>query len=70
MLDWEKKQSSEAQRFLRLPEIIGPKGLIPVSRSTWYAGIKDGRFPPPIKLGERVSVWRSEDIRKLIERAE
>jgi hypothetical protein len=24
------------KKFLRLPEIIGPGGRIPVSRSTWY----------------------------------
>ncbi|WP_300109735.1 AlpA family transcriptional regulator [Rhodoferax sp.] len=24
--------------------------LIPASRSHWYAGIAEGKFPPPIKL--------------------
>lgn len=41
--------------------------IIPVSRATWYQGIKDGRFPKPIKLGERIPVWRVEDIRALAE---
>ncbi|WP_429931483.1 helix-turn-helix transcriptional regulator [Agrobacterium vitis] len=53
--------------FVRLPQIIAPNGPIPVSKSTWWAGIKDGRFPQPIKLGARVTVWRVEDIRNLIE---
>ena len=53
--------------FLRLRSIIGPNGLIPVSKSTWWAGVKDGRFPKPQKLGARITVWRVEDIRKLIE---
>ena len=53
--------------FLRLRAILAPAGPIPVSRSTWWAGIKDGRFPKPIKLGKRVTVWRVEDIRRLIE---
>jgi len=54
--------------FLRLPSIIAPSGPIPVSKSTWWAGIRDGRFPKPIKLGARITVWRAEDIHSLIER--
>jgi len=53
--------------FLRLKQILGPKGPIPVSRSTWWAGVKSGRYPQPIKLGRRITAWRAEDIRKLIE---
>ena len=53
--------------FLRLKSIIAPYGPIPVSKSTWWAGVKDGRFPKPKKLGSRVTVWRVEDIRELIE---
>lgn len=54
--------------FLRLTAILAPNGPIPVSKSTWWAGIKDGRFPKPVKLGARITVWRVEDIRALIER--
>ena len=59
--------------FLRLPQIIGDKkrnvpGLIPVSRSKWYEGIKKGIFPPPDKrFGERTSVWHVDVIRNLID---
>lgn len=53
--------------FLRLKSIIAPQGPIPVSKSTWWAGVKDGRFPKPVKLGERITVWRAEDIRALME---
>ena len=56
--------------FVRLPEIIGDQnnpGVFPVSRSTWYQGAADGRFPKPVKLSERVAAWRVEDIRALIE---
>ena len=61
--------------FVRLPQIIGnPKTkppippIIPVSRSTWWLGVKTGRYPPPIKLGAgaHASAWRVEDIRNLI----
>ena len=53
--------------FPRLKSIPAPYGPIPVSKSTWWAGVKDGRFPKPKKLGARVTVWRVEDIRDLIE---
>ncbi|WP_394693074.1 helix-turn-helix transcriptional regulator [Hyphobacterium sp.] len=53
--------------FLRLKSILAPNGPIPVSKSTWWAGVKDGRFPKPQKLGARVTVWRVEEIRALIE---
>lgn len=54
--------------FVRLTSILAPTGPIPVGRSTWWAGVKDGRFPKPVKLGPRTTVWRIEDIRALIER--
>lgn len=52
--------------FVRLSSILGPRGPIPVSRSAWWAGIKTGRYPKPVKLGPRTSAWRVEDIRALI----
>lgn len=53
--------------FLRLPAIVAPHGLIPVSKSTWWAGVKSGRYPKPVKLSTRVTAWRVEDIRAFIE---
>jgi prophage regulatory protein len=53
--------------FVRLTSIIAPHGPIPVGRSTWWAGVKAGRFPKPVKLGPRTTAWRAEDIRALIE---
>lgn len=59
--------------FLRLSRIIGnPKAVppippvIPVCKSAWWAGVKCGRFPQPVKLGPSTTAWRVEDIRKLI----
>ena len=49
--------------FVRLPEVLR---VFPVSKSTWWAGIKDGRFPQPVKLGPRTTAWRVEDIKQLI----
>jgi len=58
---------------LRLNQILGNKKvdpptppLIPIGKSTWWEGVKTGRFPKPIKLGARITVWHVEDIRKLI----
>jgi len=50
--------------FIRLVNILK---IIPVGKTTWWAGVKSGRFPEPIKLGERTTAWRVEDIRALIE---
>jgi prophage regulatory protein len=52
--------------FLRLSSIIGPSGLIPVGKSTWWAGVKAGRYPKPVKLSPHITAWRAEDIRALI----
>ena len=59
--------------FMRLRQIIGdPKAdppvppLIPVGKSTWWAGVRNGRYPQPIKLGPRTTAWTVEDIRALI----
>ncbi len=52
--------------FLRLPEVLK---LYPVSRSTWWAGIRSGRYPKPVNLGRRMTAWRAEDIRDLIQNA-
>ena len=53
--------------LVRLAQILAPAGPIPVSKSTWWQGVKDGRFPKPQKLGPRTTVWRVEDIRALFE---
>jgi prophage regulatory protein len=52
--------------FVRLPAIIAPDGPIPIGKSTWWQGVRDGRFPKPVKLGPKTTAWRVEDIRDLI----
>ncbi len=54
--------------LVRLRAILAPQGPIPVSKSTWWEGVRTGRYPKPLKLGPRVTVWRAEDIRALFER--
>lgn len=60
--------------FLRAAQIIGNRKrgiapIVPISRTAWWKGVKEGRFPQPIRLGPKTVVWRVEDIRKLIEQA-
>ena len=51
--------------FVRLPQVLHVLGI---GKSTFWEGIKIGRFPAPVKLGPRTSVWRVEEIRNLINR--
>lgn len=41
---------------------------IPVGRTTWWSGVKSGRFPAGIKIGPNTTVWKAEDIHALIAR--
>ncbi len=68
-----KKQSSRflselpsdlpKEGFVRLPQILA---VIPISKTQFWLGVKNGRFPSPIKLGAKTTAWRVEDIRELI----
>ena len=60
--------------FLRLSQIVGnPKStppippIYPVSKSSWWAGVKSGLYPPAYKIGPRTTAWRNEHIRELRE---
>lgn len=62
--------------YMRLRQIIGDSKVsppitpvIPVSRTTWWNGVKTGKFPAPVKLGPGITAWRVEDIRAYIEAA-
>ena len=50
--------------YVRLSRILS---VYPVSRSHWYQGVREGRYPQPVKLSEGISAWRVSEIRKLIE---
>jgi predicted DNA-binding transcriptional regulator AlpA len=59
--------------FLRLSQIVRTKNsvgnpLLPISKSSWWAGIRSGKFPAPVKLGPRTTAWRSRDIAELHEK--
>ena len=63
--------------FAKLKQIIGDKNscppitpIIPVCRSTWWAGCRTGRFPKPVKIGLKSTAWKWSDIRDLCTRLE
>jgi prophage regulatory protein len=66
-----------SEGYVRLTQIVGDKNatppipaIIPVSASSWWNGVKSGRYPKPVKLGPRTTAWRISDIRALIAEAQ
>jgi len=60
--------------YVRLKQILGDKKadppvppIIPVSKSTWWNGVKSGRFPVSVKLGPNTTAWKVEDLLALLE---
>lgn len=51
--------------FLRLRDVLR---FIPVSKTAWWVGVRNGDYPKPITLGKRVTAWRAEDIHELIDK--
>ena len=49
--------------FLRLPQVLA---LIPVGKSSWWRGVKAGRYPRPVKIAPRTTAWRAQDIAALL----
>jgi prophage regulatory protein len=49
--------------FVRLTQVLE---VIPICKSSWWAGVKSGRYPKSVKLSARCTVWKAEDIRSLI----
>lgn len=56
------------KKALRVSEIVSPDGMLPISKSSWWAGVKSGIYPAPIKLGPGITAWRLEEIEALLER--
>ena len=50
--------------FLRLPQVLS---LFPIGKSSWWRGVKEGRYPKPVRIAPRTSAWRTEDITALLE---
>jgi prophage regulatory protein len=58
-------QTTQSIGFYRLPTVLTK---IPVSRSAWWQGIKDGRYPAGIKIAPRTTAWLQSDIEDLCAR--
>jgi prophage regulatory protein len=54
-----------ATGYMRQSQLI--PAIFPFSSATLWRKVKAGTFPKPVKLGPRITAWRVEDIRKLIE---
>lgn len=52
-------------RLLRLRDVLT---LLPISRTSFYEGIKIGLYPKPIKLGKRTAAWREDQLHECIAR--
>lgn len=59
----QNQSSIPTSGFLRLPQILE---IFPIGKSTWWEGCRTGRFPKPVKLGPRTTVWRAEEIHEFI----
>ncbi len=56
-------QKTPIEGYLRLPQVLK---IIPVSRSTWYRGVKSGIYPQPVKLGIRASGWKIDAVKNCV----
>ena len=54
--------SDTEERFLRLSQVLE---IIPISRSGWWKGCKEGKYPKPLKIGARTTVWRASEIQEV-----
>lgn len=63
------------KKYARLSSKLPEDGLLrfkefepflPVRKSAWWAGVKEGIYPQPVRFGRTVA-WRAQDIRRLID---
>ena len=59
------RENAGAVSFLRLPQVLA---RFPISKSTWWNGVKNGIYPSGVKLSKNTTAWLSTDIDQLIER--
>jgi predicted DNA-binding transcriptional regulator AlpA len=51
------------ERLIKLPEVLATLGM---KRTAWYAGIRAGKYPKPIKRSPRDTVWPMSAIQKIV----
>ena len=64
-----EEQAAENVRLNKGPKKPRPQitPLIPVCKSSWWCGVRNGSYPKSVKLGPKTTAWRAEDIRKLLD---
>lgn len=68
-------QQASHETYLRLSQIVGRPasktnpakypavaGILPISASSWWKGVKAGRYPQPVKLGPKITAWRASEV--------
>lgn len=55
--------SKDIDGFIRLKDVLQ---LIPVCKSSWWRGVKEGRYPQQVKIGHRAVAWRRSSIVALV----
>ena len=64
----EISSSLPAEGYVRLKQLIGPHGPLPISKSTLWEYVRTGRFPAPVKLGPRTTAWSVRAVREYLSR--
>ena len=66
LVDEKKFQPTDpTQTLLHVDQFI--PSMLPMGKSTWWKGVKSGRYPRGIKLGPKITVWRLSDILGLLD---
>lgn len=53
--------------LIPLKDIVGKDGVIGVSQSTWYRGVREGRYPKPVKISKQRRAWRAGDLQAYLQ---
>jgi prophage regulatory protein len=66
-------QTNQQDALLRLYQIIGDPAanppipaIIPISATSWWNGVKSGKYPKPIKLGPKTTCWKASEVLALV----
>ncbi len=51
--------------YIRQSQLI--PNILPFSSATLWRMVKDKKFPAPIKLSERITAWKTADIKSWLE---
>ena len=65
MPDETLQTENKPDRLLRINQFI--PDILPISKTSWWNGVKAGIYPKPLKLGPRTTVWRESDVMRLVE---